>query len=64
MGAQPITFQRLYADTVGPEHTATPDYLANVVRSMNACHGLNPFRVRVRFSDGSVVVVKPKRGAA
>ena len=62
--AGPVSFQRLYAESVGPEHPATPQYVANVLRSMNACGDLNPFKVRLRFGDGSVVVVKPKRSVA
>lgn len=59
----PVSFQRIYADHgPGPEYPATPEYVANVLRSMNACGELNPFKVRLRFGDGSVVIVKPKRG--
>lgn len=61
---EPVSFTRLYADGEGPEHPATPQYVANVLRSMNACHGLNPFKVRLRFGDGSVVIVKPRGGWA
>lgn len=56
-----LTFTRLYAGSTGPEHPATPVFVANVLRSMNAARDSEvPFRVRLRFDDGAVVVVKPK----
>lgn len=57
-----VTFQRLYADSWGIEYPAKPEYVANVIRSMNEhADGWDPFRVRLRMSDGSVVTVSPKR---
>jgi len=57
------TFTRLYEHGAGPEHPATPAFVANVLRSMQeAAGGEAPFRVRFRMDDGSTVVVKPKGG--
>lgn len=59
----PVTFQRLFRDA-GPdrEHPATPGALGAVLAAMAvAADGdLNPFRVKVRFDDGSAVTVSPK----
>lgn len=59
---EPVTFQRLHRESVGLEHTANPMFVRNVLKSMHEAQesGLNPFRVRFRMDDGSVVVVKPK----
>jgi len=58
------TFQRLYLHHgPGPEHAATPQFVENVIRSMNeAASSDAPFKVRLRMDDGSAVVLKPKRG--
>lgn len=59
---QVATFCRLYEAHQGPELPATPQIVANVLRSMNeAAGGEVPFRVRFRYEDGSVVVAGPKR---
>lgn len=60
------TFQRLYLHHgPGPEHVATPEYVANVLRTMHeAASSDAPFKVRLRLEDGSAVVLKPKRGRA
>jgi hypothetical protein len=60
---KPVTFQRIYRDC-GPdvEHPATPEAVANVIRTMNGAGELSPFKTRFRFADGSSVLVSPKRG--
>lgn len=60
----PATFQRIYPDSAGLEHPATEVSMRNVLTSMReAVDGVLPFRVRVRFDDGSVVTVKPREAA-
>lgn len=56
------TFCRLYEDHQGPELRATPQFVRNVLASMNAAarDDINPFRVLLRMTDGSLVVCKPK----
>ena len=59
--SQVATFQRLYLHGAGPEHAATPQFVANVLRSMNeAAGGDVPFKVLLRMEDGSTVLAKPK----
>jgi hypothetical protein len=59
----PTSWQRVYRDHgPGPEHPATEASLSNVLRSMNeSADSAVPFKVRVRFGDGTSVLVKPKR---
>ena len=48
--ATPVTFQRIYPDNAGLEHPATPQSIANVLRSMHESRdGVLPFRVLVRY---------------
>ena len=56
------TFTRIYTDGQGPEYPATPKIVATVLRSMNEhAAGWDPFKVKFRMEDGSIVVVGPKR---
>lgn len=62
MSADPTHFQRLYRDSgPGIEHPVSPGAVERVISSMNEAGDLNPFKVRLRFGDGTVVVVSPKR---
>ncbi len=57
------TFQRLYVDSTGIEYPATPESVETVLRSMNEhAAGPDPFKVRLRFEDGSAVIAAPKTG--
>jgi hypothetical protein len=59
-----VSFTRLYDDHgPGLEHPARPEYVANVIASMNVAD-IARFKVRLRFGDGSVVIVRPKRKGA
>jgi len=63
--AEPVTFCRIYAHGDGLEHAATPEFVANVIRSMNESRASAvPFKVRLRMSDGSAVILSPKRERA
>lgn len=60
----PIYWQRIYSADSGPISLALPGTVANVTRSMNEhAKGSDPFRVRVRFDDGSTVIAWPKQAA-
>lgn len=58
-----VTFQRIYREHgPGLEHPATPERVRNVIASMNQAQGGSaPFKVRLRFADGSIATVSPKR---
>jgi hypothetical protein len=59
--ASPVTFTRIYTHGSGPEHPATPQFVSNVLHSMNeAASGDVPFKVLLRMDDGSTVLAKPK----
>jgi hypothetical protein len=61
--AQPVTFQRLYAASTGPEHPAPPHVVTNVLRSMNeAANSDAPFKTLFRMDDGTTVLAKPRAG--
>lgn len=63
--AEIASFCRLYPFAAGLEHPATPERVRNVIASMNASRDSEaPFRVRLRYDDGAVVTVAPKRGRA
>jgi hypothetical protein len=55
------TFTRLYAHGEGLEYPATPDTVRTVVAAMNeAVNDAVPFKVRLRLTDGTVLIVRPK----
>jgi len=56
------TFTRVYPHGDGLEHQATPQFVANVIQSMTESQDSTiPFKVRLRMTDGSVVLLSPKR---
>lgn len=57
-----VTFTRVYPQCDGLEHQASPQRIKNVIASMNASQDSDwPFKVRVRMSDGSVVMISPRK---
>lgn len=57
-----VTFTRIYPMGAGIEYEATPDRVRTVIASMNEHRDSSaPFKVRLRFDDGAVVTVCPKR---
>jgi hypothetical protein len=55
------TFTRVYQHGAGPEHPATPEFVANVLRGMReAADGPIPFAVLLKMDDGSTVTARPK----
>lgn len=56
------SFTRIYPHGEGLEYQATPGFVTNVIRSMNeSVASAVPFKVRFRMTDGSVVILSPKR---
>jgi hypothetical protein len=60
---QPTHFQRIYRDFVGPEYRADETVARTVIAAMNeAARGSDPFKVRFKMADGSVLLAKARRG--
>lgn len=58
----PTHFARLYVNSTGPEYPADERVVDTVLRSMaEHADGPDSFKVRLRFGDGSTVIVTPKR---
>lgn len=59
---QPIAFQRIYSDFIGPEYRADETVARTAIAAMNdAAAGPDPFKVRIRMDDGSLLLAKARR---